>query len=121
MLLYRLDASFVDFDSRNKRFDVRRILPRILHILRTNVLPVLLATLGNFQAAVQYLLAFDQFPTKPLEFLTICECNQVVGFAVDVDIDKKRLFFLVLSQKKIKICGCKTRSRRTKVANSASR
>ena len=78
MLLYRLDSSFVDFDSRNERFYVRRILPQTLPISRTNVLPVLLATLGNFQAAVEYLLAFDQFPTKPLELLTVCECNQVI-------------------------------------------
>ena len=52
MLLYRLDASLVDFDSRNERFDVRGVLAQILHILRTNVLPVLFATLSNFQAAV---------------------------------------------------------------------
>lgn len=99
MLLYRLDASFVDFDSRNECFDVRRVLAQILHILRTNVLPVLLATLSNFQAAVQYLLAFDQFPTKSLELLAVCECNQVIRFAVDVDIDKKRFFFLDSSYK----------------------
>ena len=48
MLLYRLDASFMDFDSRNERFDERRILPQILHILRENVLPVLLAILGDY-------------------------------------------------------------------------
>lgn len=52
VLLYSLEASFVDSDSRNERFDVRGILPWILHISRRDVLPVLLATLGNFQAAV---------------------------------------------------------------------
>lgn len=121
MLLYRLDASFVDLDPRNKRFDVRRIWPQMLRISRTNVLPVSLATLGDFQAAVQYLLAFDQFSTKPLELLTVCECDQVVGFAIDVNVDEERLFLLDPSQKTSRISECRTRSQRTKVANSVSR
>lgn len=121
MLHNRLDASFVDLDPRDERFDVRRILPQMLHISRTNVLPVPLATLGDSQAAVQYLLTFDQFSTKPLELLTVCKCDQVVGFAVDVNVDKGRLFLLVPSQKPPSISECRTPSQQTKVANSASR
>lgn len=99
MLLYCLDVSFVNSDSKNVRFDIRVIMPQILLISRTNVLPVLPATLRNFQAVVQYLLAFDQFSTKSLELLTVCKCNQVIRFAVDVDIDEKGLFFLDSSYK----------------------
>ena len=121
MLLHRLDASFVDLDPRNERFDVRRILPQMLHISQTNLLPVFLAALGNSQAAVQYLLAFDQFSTEPLELLTICECDQIVGFAIDVNVNKGYLFLLDPSQKPSRITDCRTPLQRTKIAISASR
>lgn len=94
VLLYRLDASFVVFDPRNKPLDVRRILSQMVHLSRTDVLPVSPATLGDSQAAVEYLLAFDQFSTKPLELLTVCEGDQVIGFAIHVNVDKERLFLL---------------------------
>lgn len=102
MLLNRLDASFVDLDPRNEYFDVRGILPQVLHISRINVLPVSLATLGDSQAAIQYLLAFDQFSTKTLELLAVCECDQIVRLAVDVNVDKGRLFILDPSQQDLK-------------------
>lgn len=98
MLLYGLDASLVRFDSRNKRFDVRSVLPRTLPISRPDVLPVLLAPVGDFQAAVQDFFALDQFPTEPLELLTVRERDAVVGSTVVIHVDEEGLFFLETNQ-----------------------
>ena len=84
----------MNFKTRNERFDIRLIFSWISQFSRTNVLPVALATLGDFEATVQYLLTFDHLSTKPLELLTICECDQVIGFAIDVDVDKECFLFL---------------------------
>lgn len=88
MLLYGFDASFVDLDSRYEPFNVGRVLLTILLISRTKVLPVLLARLSDFKAAIQDLFTFDKFSTKPLEPLTVCECDQVVMFAVAINVNK---------------------------------
>ena len=123
MLLYGLDASLVRFDSRNKRFDVRSVLPRTLPISRPDVLPVLLAPVGDFQAAVQDFFALDQFPAEPLELLTVRERDAVVGSTVVIHVDKEGLFFLEDKSINTKTRDTRhhTRPPRTKVPSSASR
>ena len=51
-LQYRFDASFVDFESSNERFNVGRVLLRVWHVPRIEILPVLLAPLGDFKTAI---------------------------------------------------------------------